>query len=287
MGKNLSYQVGYLPFAPGCTFKPGSIGKIMDDDGRIYFFGGYVSLHLVLEGTGDISWQEQKRKLKPGDIFCILPGTKVRYTNTPDAPWSFCWVDIVGPAAEEIAGKAGFDLSEITLKNFPYREQLKNKFEAIHAAAARNESNPGVYALLILELLSLLSKPEKQQIRKSTAYEFEKMLQDPRNYTMNINEFSALLGVDRTTLFHACKKDRNISPVKMLIRHKIRYCEMLLKDCPYLPLTQIAAMGGFSDDKYFCNAFKREKGCTPGTWRKKMTGGISGLKQEDKPSESC
>ena len=65
------------------------------------------------------------------------------------------------------------------------------------------------------------------------------------------------------------------SPVKLLIRHKIQYSEMLLKDYPDLPLKQIAAMSGFSDDRYFCHAFKKENGCTPGTWRKKMTGKIT------------
>lgn len=281
MEKHLTYGKRNLPFAPGCSFKPDSIGKIMDEDGRIYFFGGYVSLHLVLAGTGDISWENQKRKLKPGDMFCILPGTKVRYTNTPDAPWSFCWVDIDGPAAEEIAREAGFSLTELTLRNFPYKEQLKNKFEAIHSAAGREENNPCVYAHLILDLVSLLAKPKEKRSREMTAVEFEKLLQDPRNYTMNINEFSASLNVDRTTLFHACRKYWKTSPVKLLIRHKIQYSEMLLKDYPDLPLEQIAAMSGFSDDKYYCKAFKRENGCTPGAWRKKMIGKISAPKEED------
>ena len=89
---------------------------------------------------------------------------------------------------------------------------------------------------------------------------------------MNINEFSASLNVDRTTLFHACRKYRKTSPVKLLIRHKIEYSKMLLKDYPDLPLTQIAAMSGFSDDKYFCKAFRRENNCTPGAWRKKTAG---------------
>ena len=268
MEKNLTYGKDNLPFAPGCLFKPRSIGKITDCDDRIFFFGGYVSLHLVLSGSGDISWDGHNRKLKPGDMFCILPGTKVRYTNTPDAPWGFCWVDIAGPAAEEIAREAGFDLSEITLRNFPYKEQLKNKFEAIHSAAGRDENNPCVYAHLILDLVSLLTKPKEKQSHELTAIEFEKLLQDPRNYTMNINEFSASLNVDRTTLFHACRKYWKTSPVKLLIRHKIQYSEMLLKDYPDLPLAQIAAMSGFSDDKYFCKAFRREKNCTPGAWRK-------------------
>ena len=275
MRKNLSYRVDHLPFAPGCSFKPGSIGKIMDCDGKIFFFGGYVSLHLVLDGTGDIFWDGRNRKLKPGDMFCILPGTKVRYTNTPEAPWSFCWVDIVGSAAEDIAGKAGFSLSELTLRNLPCREQLKNRFDAIHSAAGRNENDPCIYAHLILDLISLMAKPQGKQSHELIAVEFEKLLQDPRNYTMNINEFSASLNVDRTTLFHSCRKYWKTSPVKLLIRHKIKYSKMLLKDYPDLPLTQISAMSGFSGDKYFCNAFKRENGFTPGTWRKKMTGKIS------------
>ena len=283
MRKNLTYRIRHLPFAPGCSFKPDSIGKMIDNDGNIFFFGGYVSLHLVLSGTGDISWDGRNRKLKPGDMFCILPGTKVRYTNTPEAPWSFCWVDIDGPAAEEIAREAGFSLSEITLRNFPYKEQLKNKFEAIHSAAGRDENNPCVYAHLVFDLVSLLTKP-KEQNRELISVEFEKFLQDPRNYTLNINEISASLKVDRTTLFLACRKYRHTSPVKLLIQHKIQYSKMLLKDYPNLPMSQIAAMSGFSGDTYFFNAFKRENGCTPGAWRKKMIGKISVQKQEDKPS---
>lgn len=269
--KNLAFAKSDLPFAPGCLFKPRTIGKICNSNGRVFLFGGYVSLHLVLSGTGDVSWRDQNRKLKPGDMFSILPEVEVRYTNTPDAPWSFCWIDIMGPAAEQIADEAGFNVSNPVLAGFPYKEQLKSKFELIFSRAESNENDPCVFAGLIQDLLSLLRKPVANPCCRSVADDFEKLLQDPRNFAMNVNEFSAALNIDRTTLFHACKKFKTMSPVRMLIRQKIEYCGKLLLDYPELPLNQIAAMSGFADERYMCRAFKRETSCTPAGYRKEMS----------------
>lgn len=270
MKENQTYSMEYLPFAPGCGFKPRTIGNISNKDGAVYFFGGYVSLHLVLSGTGDISWNGQRRELKPGDMFCILPEVKVRYTNTPDAPWSFCWIDVVGPAAEEIAREAGFTVSEPIRRNIPHRELLRDKFDYIHTMAGSDENDPCVYARLILDLLSLLRKPPQKQSHESAVDEFEKLLQDPRNIAMNINDYSAALHLDRTTLFLACKKYKNESPVRMLIRQKIDHCRKLLLTYPEYTLKKIALMSGFANEASMCRAFKRETGGTPAEYRIKM-----------------
>lgn len=270
MKKNQTYSVGYLPFAPGCSFKPRTIGCSGDLDGRAFFYGGYVSLHLVLSGTGDISWNDQRRELSPGDMFCILPDIKVRYTNTPEAPWSFCWIDVIGPAAEEIARQAGFTASEPTRRNLPHRELLRDKFDYIHTLAGTDESDPCVYARLILDLLSLLSEPHVKRSHESAVEEFEKLLQDPRNIAMNINDCSAALHLDRTTLFLACRKYRQESPVRMLIRQKIRFCEKLLLAYPQYTLKKIALMSGFANEASLCRAFRRETHDTPAGYRKKM-----------------
>jgi len=273
MLKNLSFSKEILPFAPGCLFKPRAIGNVQNSDGKVFLYGGYVSLHLVLSGTGDISWRDQNRKLNPGDMFCILPDVMVRYTNTPEAPWSFCWIDVIGPAAEKIAAEAGFTAAELTRNNIPDRKLLRDKFEFIHAIAESDGNDPCVYAGLILDLVSMLRKPVLKRSHGFIAGEFEKLLQDPRNITMNVNDFAKALHIERTTLFHACKKSRHESPVRMLIRQKIAYCGKLLLAYPGFSLNKIAAMSGFTNVTYMCRAFKRETSLTPAAYREKNGSG--------------
>jgi len=71
--------------------------------------------------------------------------------------------------------------------------------------------------------------------------------------------------------YHLCRffrKKLNVPPIAYLNAIKIRHaCVMMKNGCDNM--TEIAMQCGFNSSSYFCKVFKKEKGITPGEYRKK------------------
>ena len=268
MPNDISRSLVSLPYAPGCRFKPRTTGRITDSR-RVYFYGGYVSLHIVLSGTGHISCNGKDYFLQRGDMFCLLPGIKVKYSGKDGSAWSFCWIDLTGPDAENLAQYAGFTKKNIIRTNLSFKEIIIDKFLHFWLLAMKNDTRSTVFASLILDLIAFL-ETEHLSVRKEAGClvkEFMLLLDDPQNLELNINCIAATLQVDRTTLFHACKKIKKLSPVKLLLNKKILFTKELLLKYPDMPLSLLAEKTPFHHEKYLIEAFRRECGTTPSEFR--------------------
>ena len=269
MPNDISRSLVSLPYAPGCRFKPRTTGRITDSR-RVYFYGGFVSLHIVLSGTGHISCNGKDYFLRRGDMFSLLPGIKVKYSGKDGSAWSFCWIDLTGPDAENLAQYAGFTKKNIIRTNLSFKEIIIDKFLHFWLLAMKNDDTAAaVYASLILDLIAFL-ETEHLSVRKEAGClvkEFMLLLDDPQNLELNINCIAATLQVDRTTLFHACKKIKKLSPVKLLLKKKILFTKKLLLKYPDMPLSLLAEKTPFHHEKYLIEAFRRECGTTPSRFR--------------------
>ena len=268
MSNDISRSLVSLPYAPGCRFKPKTTGKIMNSR-RIFYYGGFASMHIILSGTGHISCNGKEYFLQRGDMFCLLPGIKVKYRGKDGTPWSFCWIDITGPDAEKLTEYAGFSKENIVRTKIPFKEMVIDKFLHFWLLAMKNDTREGVFASLLLDLIAFL-KTEQLSVRKDAASlveEFMLLLSDPRNLELNINCIASTLQVERTTLFHACKKIKKRSPVKLLLEKKILFTKELLLKYPDTPLSLLAEKTPFHHEKYLQEAFRRECGTTPAKFR--------------------
>ena len=69
------------------------------------------------------------------------------------------------------------------------------------------------------------------------------------------------------TLERYFKETLGHTPEREIFLTKIRHAVWLLTSTPY-PNREIAKLAGFSNEQYFCKAFKREKGQTPTEYRR-------------------
>ena len=140
-----------------------------------------------------------------------------------------------------------------------------------HLAMKNDDTRSTVFASLILDLIAFLETEHISGRKEATSLveEFMLLLDDPRNLELNINCIAATLQVDRTTLFHACKKIKKLSPVKLLLKKKILFTKKLLLKYPDMPLSLLAEKTPFHHEKYLIEAFRRECGMTPSNFREK------------------
>lgn len=75
-------------------------------------------------------------------------------------------------------------------------------------------------------------------------------------------------GVSLRTLQVRCARFLGHGPAEELLRLRLEHAARLLAESD-LPLKAVAHRTGFASASYLCTAFSRERGMTPGSWRKK------------------
>jgi AraC-like DNA-binding protein len=108
---------------------------------------------------------------------------------------------------------------------------------------------------------SLLSS-EKPSIRQIMEANF--------SYNLSLEEFARLCHRSLSSFKRDFKKHFNVSPGKWLLRKRLDYSAILLKNSD-LNITQIVFECGFEDLSHFSRAFKEKFGVPPINFRKEVT----------------
>lgn len=79
---------------------------------------------------------------------------------------------------------------------------------------------------------------------------------------ITMKELSARACMSNATLYRYVKRETGLSPLELLLRERIRYAKMLLKN-PGILVNQVSFEAGFEDPNYFTRMFKKVEGLTP------------------------
>ena len=84
-----------------------------------------------------------------------------------------------------------------------------------------------------------------------------------------IDELAGMLGVTKCHLIRAFTADTGISPGKRLAARRISAAMLILRHRDY-SIDTVANMVGYSGANYFCKAFRRAAGESPGAYRQRQ-----------------
>ncbi|WP_261344854.1 helix-turn-helix domain-containing protein [Rubripirellula obstinata] len=142
--------------------------------------------------------------------------------------------------------------------------------------AELDERSPGfgiMATTLLLQLAAFLSRcynqthnPKSKSLLRiaETIAHIERHYSDP----ISLDELIEMSGMSRRNFLRAFESTMGHSPIKYLIRIRIRQaCKLLERDD--LSITQIAMQVGFSDSNYFSRQFRSLMGLTPRNFRKR------------------
>ncbi len=156
--------------------------------------------------------------------------------------------------------------------NFELAE-LINKL--IRISTGDNLSKDVLANLTLKELLiRLMQMQNMQEIRldmKSMAgsNRFAYVLQYIKSHLtekLTVDILSRLALMSRASFFRAFKAELGMSPVEYIIRQRLELAKQLMQN-PYNSISEACFKAGFQDLNYFCRAFKKVQGSTPGIFR--------------------
>ena len=91
-----------------------------------------------------------------------------------------------------------------------------------------------------------------------------------KNYaSINVNDISHYIGINRSYLYTIFKKQLNISPQRYLLNFRMKIAEELIRTTQYT-ICDIASQVGYNDSLVFSKIFKKTFGLSPANYRNKF-----------------
>lgn len=231
-----------------------------------------MTLRMVTHDHGYVRVDDRQWELKRGDVFCAAPGVEICFAGAEHTQWGWYELQLRGPGARRVFEACGMTprLPRVTPRD---RRSVLKQFKAMHQLFDWPDRQPHQAMAILHLIVDAVGKAVMPEINSHNTRSYLvdlacAMLESQPNVGMNVNELSALLGVDRVTLQRAFKSQLNLSPIVYINSQRIKRAYELL-DATDWPLRQVAKACGYVSEKYFIRSFRLTTGQTPGKWRGK------------------
>jgi len=228
------------------------------------------TLRYILSGNWTLDMAGSQFSLKPGTLFCTMPSEAVEFRQLDeDAPWEWLELQFSGQGAESFLKEFGLSPSTPSTKPTDAKQTVAT-LNWLHANLENPEVDDASIAAAAFKLVSAVGAKNEagRGAEQPGLVRLAKLqMESSFRFDESIEKLSARLGVERSTLFRAFKKETGMSPHEYIDRLRLIRAEELLQQTQQ-PVSNIASQTGFKDSKYFISWFKARKGQPPAAWRR-------------------
>jgi AraC-like DNA-binding protein len=239
----------------------------------------FYLMHIVLEGEGSFTTEQQHYQLKAGDTFLIRPNQLISYESTPLNPWRYRWVAFTGDGADQLVQMAGFHATSevVTLPNYmktaKYYRNILEAFREGHATSALQASG---WLQIIMSQYGKQQLPQANLLPSQTGAE-QKLhkqmvhyLSSQYTHPVSIANMAEAFGYNRAYLSRIFKRQVGMPPSTFLLNLRLDHARHLLRERPELTIEQVAASVGIQDALYFSKQFRKAYRQSPSSYRKQV-----------------
>lgn len=221
-------------------------------------------------GSGRLEYDGKTFDINSGDIFYV-PRVRTYEYFPCKKKWEVRWIVFDGSDIEELMKALGLDAP--TVVHADDLSVFQKLFDKIFITL-KTDKIYGNYLCseltyrFIMELRRLtfnISVPDggakNRMLMSALNYIEENFKKD-----FSVGELAAVSGVSQQYLGRIFREAMNVSPSEYIINRRIREAMRLLTETDK-SVSEISQLCGFSSVVYFCTAFKKAKGCSPGLYR--------------------
>ncbi|MBM7566918.1 helix-turn-helix transcriptional regulator [Paenibacillus sacheonensis] len=262
---------------------PESAGHYLPDRGHeSYREAGSMqefNLHLVVDGSGYLEIEGQRKELTAGDCFLYFPGDRQAYFAHPEHPWEFKWIHFYGSAALADLAERGFH------RSVPWRlrhsSELESRIDELLAEIERHKMlHPSRIAMLMYGVLAeFIEQAEPMDgAGTGTSSAVERMmallpeLQASAAEPFDLDAWAARAATNRYTFCRWFRRAVGQTPLAFLTMCRIQRAKALLVERPELSIGDIARLSGYDTPSYFNKRFQESENMTPTAYRQQFAG---------------
>ncbi len=233
-----------------------------------YSIGNFVRsnylIHYIHKGSGTYSVRGKEYSLKAHDAFLIYPDEITYYIASEEDPWEYSWVEFNGTGVSKYFSATRFSHEEPVVFSVPKAE------EAIATLSESESKNPYEITGLLYRFLGAFVTDSPKSGSMADEYVKAAISYIHTFYydtSINVDQISNYVGIDRSYLYRLFKEKMGISPKKYIMEYKLKTAAKLLRETS-LSVGQVALSTGFDDQLYFSTAFRNYYGVAPTKYRK-------------------
>ena len=148
---------------------------------------------------------------------------------------------------------------------------LRRKFAEINTIWRSSLANKNYRAMSVFyRIMAELSQPTAEDVTADTMRTVLRYIHHHFNEsTLSVKELAKISGMCETTFYQTFHKTCGMTPKAYILNCRLHHACTLLSTGD-VKIYQVAENCGFTDEKYFMTAFKREMGISPGKYQKQF-----------------
>ncbi|MGX7047965.1 hypothetical protein RU86_GL000639 [Lactococcus piscium] len=227
--------------------------------------------HIILDGKGTFSVDDQQFHLSKGDIFLVRPDMIHRYISDANAPWSYCWLAIKGPVVADFLEKTPFANNVHVIQSHHFSTYI----DIIQNTLQIRDANPSSELKLTSLCLDFFNKLMTDDFisSKEKVLTYQKLPVNTMTYLLNnytddikVSDISDHMFVNRSHLSRVFKSYYNTTIQNALQQIRINAAANLLYTT-HQSILDISIAVGFNSQIVFNRAFKKLTGLNPSQFR--------------------
>lgn len=230
----------------------------------------FCLFQYTLEGRGQLAWEGQRFVVTPGQAMLLWFPHDNRYWLAQGDQWRHFWLCLSGREIYRI-------WHTIVARRGPLID-LKRDHPAVTAAAeacwkiCRGEvrdpftASALAYSVAMALLTETVGPDATPRSRHAGIDAAKELVREKFHHDLGVNDLARKAGMSRHHFARTFARIEGVSPSAYLADARANAAARLLRETD-LTVGEIGARCGFADPAYFCRAFRRMVGVSPGEFR--------------------
>ncbi len=233
----------------------------------------FALLQYTLAGEGQLRFESQTMALHPGQVMLLYMPHDHRYWVQPDRCWTFFYLCLNGSEVLRAWHSAVTRLGPVI--TLAHNTALVRSASALCRAAVEGDltspwdasSRAYDLAMRLRELALPMDPSHRREPRPSAVQRAIDYCQTRLHQPISVGQLAEVAGYSRFHFTRLFEKSEGLSPGEYVLRQRLSLA-MQQVQTTHDPVKVIARQCGFHDTAYFCKAFRRQYGSSPGSLRK-------------------
>lgn len=232
-------------------------------------------LHYVVSGSGFLN----NIPIKKNQVFLLSPGSDDIYRPDPNDPWTYIWVELVGPSITTYINYCGFN-EDIKILDVKESEEIMNQFSIIFNEVPKlvnKHSKEIMYVSSTMNIFSSIIEKngylEKNKEKSNQEIVIDNIISFINsNYSdpnLNVEYLANHFSYASSYLTRLFKKYTNLSPIKYITKIRMEYATQLFEK-KHTNINQVASIVGYQNQFYFSKIFLKYYGIRPSEYLSKI-----------------